>query len=58
MAENNHLSEKELRLEVLRLVKECGTEFQKQNPLPIADEYYKWIVKRGTIRKNPTDSKK
>lgn len=57
MAENNHLSEKELRLEVLRLVKECGTEFHKQNPLPIADEYYKWIVKRGTIRKNPTDSK-
>ena len=58
MAENNNLSEKELRLEVLRLVKECGTEFQKQNPLPIADEYYKWIVKCGTIRKNPTDSKK
>ena len=65
MAENNNLSEKELRLEVLRLVKENGTEFQKANPLPIADEYYTWICKTNknlsskgrTIRKNPTDSK-
>jgi len=66
MAENNNLSEKELRLEVLRLVKENGTEFQKANPLPIADEYYTWICKtnksssnkRKTIRKTDlSDSK-
>ena len=57
MAENSHLNDTELGLEVLRLVKECGTEYQKQNPLPIADEYYKWVTKRGTTRKNPTGKK-
>ena len=57
MAESNHLSDKELRLEILRLVKECGSEFQKKNPLPIADEYYNWVSRRGTIRKNPTGKK-
>lgn len=59
MAENNYLSEIELRLEVLRVVKEFGTEYQKANPLPIADEYYTWVCKtnkkssnkRKTIRK-------
>ena len=35
----------ELRLEVLRIVVENGTENQKSNPLPICDEYYKWICK-------------
>tara|TARA_R100001463_G_scaffold66406_1_gene119924 strand:- start:114 stop:293 length:180 start_codon:yes stop_codon:yes gene_type:complete len=53
---DNHLNKEEIRLEVLRIVKENGTENQKNNPLPIADEYYKWIVS-GTIRKNPTDKK-
>ena len=57
MAESNHLSDKELRLEILRLVKECGSEFQKKNPLSIADEYYNWVNRRGTIRKNPTGKK-
>ena len=52
----DHLNDIELRLECVRLVKEFGTENQKRNPLPIADEYYKWIIS-GTIRKNPTDKK-
>jgi len=63
------MDNKELRLEVLRMVIECGSENQKSNPLPIADNYYNWISKesesspkkRKTIRKissaNLSDSK-
>ena len=35
MAANDHLNDEELRLEILRIVKETGTEFQKQDPLLI-----------------------
>ena len=41
---------------ILRIVKETGTEFQKQDPLPICENYYKWI-KGKTIRKNLTGKK-
>jgi hypothetical protein len=30
----NNLNDKEIRLEVLRLVKETGSELQKNDPLP------------------------
>ena len=33
-----------------------GTENQKRNPLPIADEYYKWIT-RGENSQDLPDSK-
>ena len=53
----DHLNDVELRLECLRLVKEFGTENQKSNPLPIADEYYKWISRGKKTRKSLPDSK-
>ena len=53
---HNNLSDQEMRLEILRLVKETGSEVQKNNPLPIADIYYKWVTGK-TIRKNLTDKK-
>lgn len=53
---HNDLSDQEIRLEILRLVKETGSEVQKNNPLPIADIYYKWVTGK-TIRKNLTDKK-
>ena len=56
MPSDNHLNDKESRLEILRLIKETGSEQQKNNPLPIADIYYKWINGK-TIRKNLTDKK-
>ena len=43
MPSSDHLNEQELRLEILRIVKETGTEFQKKEPLPICDKYYKWV---------------
>ena len=54
--QNNNLNDKEIRLEILRLIKETGSENQKNNPLPTADIYYKWINGK-TIRKNLTDKK-
>ena len=60
MQNDNHLNDKEIRLEILRLIKEAGSEQQKNNPLPTADIYYKWINSK-TIRKtsstNLTDKK-
>jgi hypothetical protein len=63
------MDKEELRLEILRIVLESGSENQKSNPLPICEEYYKWISKESanspkkskTIRKtssaNLTDNK-
>ena len=54
--QNNNLNDKEIRLEILRLIKETGSEIQKNNPLPTADIYYKQINGK-TIRKNLIDKK-
>jgi len=56
MLKNNNLNDKEIRLKILRLIKEFGSELQKNNPLPTADIYYKWINGK-TIRKNLIDKK-
>ena len=53
---DNHLNNEEIKLEILRIVVEAGTLNQKENPLPICENYYKWIIS-GTIQKNPTDKK-
>ena len=55
-SDNNHLNNEEIRLEILRIVVEAGSIFQKENPLPICENYYKWI-KGKTIRKNLTGKK-
>jgi|TARA_R100000008_G_scaffold77036_1_gene57246 hypothetical protein len=56
MLKNNNLNDKEIKLKILRLIKEFGSELQKNNPLPTADIYYKWINGK-TIRKNLIDKK-
>ena len=53
----NNLNDKEIRLEILRLIKEAGSEEQKNNPLPIADIYYKWINSKTIRKSNLTDKK-
>ena len=55
-SDNNHLNNEEIRLEILRIVVEAGSIYQKENPLPICENYYKWI-KGKTIRKNLTDKR-
>jgi hypothetical protein len=52
----NNLNDKEIRLEVLRLVKEVGSIDQKNDPLPTAEKYYNWIISKK-IRKNLTAKK-
>lgn len=49
-SDNNHLNNEEIKLEILRIVVEAGSIYQKENPLPICENYYKWI-KGKTIRK-------
>jgi hypothetical protein len=60
------MDNKTLRLEIIRMVLESGSELQKSNPLPIADNYYNWISKEGenspkkskiTRKTNLTDGK-
>jgi hypothetical protein len=55
-SDNNHLNNEEIKLEILRIVVEAGSIYQKENPLPICENYYKWI-KGKTIRKNLTGKK-
>ena len=50
------LNNEEIKLEILRIVVEAGTLNQKDNPLPICENYYKWI-KGKTIRKTLTGKK-
>jgi len=57
MMENDHLNNEEIKLEILRIVKENGTEFQKNDPLPICENYYKWIKSKTILKKNLTDKK-
>ena len=53
---DSHLNNEEIKLEILRIVVESGTLYQKEKPLPICENYYKWI-KGKTIRENLTDKK-
>ena len=59
------MDNKQLRLEIIRMILETGSEIHKSNPLPIADNYYNWISKESEnspkkskiTRKNLTDNK-
>ena len=50
------MDSRELKLEILRIVVESGSENQKSNPLPICNEYYKWVSKadESSPKKNTT----
>jgi len=41
------MDNKQLRLEIIRMILETGSEIHKSNPLPIADNYYNWISKES-----------
>ena len=60
------MDNKQLRLEIIRMILETGSEIHKSNPLPIADNYYNWISKESenspkkskiTRKTNLTDGK-
>ena len=56
-SDNNHLNNEEIRLEILRIVVEAGSIYQKENPLPICENYYKWIKSKTILKKNLADKK-
>ena len=45
-SDNNNLNNEEIKLEILRIVVESGSTYQKEKPLPICENYYKWIKGR------------
>tara|TARA_R110002126_G_scaffold287496_1_gene440353 strand:+ start:589 stop:771 length:183 start_codon:yes stop_codon:yes gene_type:complete len=59
------MDKEEVRLEILRIVLESGSEKIKSDPLPSCEKYYTWVSKENensskkskTIRKNLTDNK-
>ena len=54
---DSHLNNEEIKLEILRIVVEAGTLYQKEKPLPICENYYKWIKCKTIPNKNLTGKK-
>ena len=46
------ISDVEIRLECLRLATEFGPEFERRDPLPKAEEYYNWTIKKNSKRQS------
>ena len=51
-------TETEVRLECLRLATEFGPEFDRKDPLPIAEEYYNWAIKNSKRQPEKAAKKK
>ena len=51
------LTDKEIRLECIRLAVEFAAEFQRSDPLLKAQEYYDWVMKKNSSRKSLQTSK-
>ena len=43
------ISEEEVRLECLRLATEFGPENDRRDPLPIAENYFGWVMQLSLI---------
>ena len=41
------ITDTEVRLECLRLATEFGPEFDRKDPLPIAEKYFNWVTKNS-----------
>ena len=58
MADNlAKLSDKEIRLECIRLAVDFAAETQRSNPLLKAQEYYDWVIDKNSSRKSLQTSK-
>ena len=51
------LTDKEIRLECIRLAVEFAAEFQRSDPLLKAQEYYDWVMNKNSSRKSLQTSK-
>ena len=50
------LTDKEIRLECIRLAVEFAAETQRSDPLLKAQEYYAWVMNKNSSRKSLTTS--
>ena len=50
------LTDKEIRLECIRLAVEFAAETQRSDPLLKAQEYYDWVIEKNSSRKSLTTS--
>ena len=50
------LTDKEIRLECIRLAVEFAAEMQRSDPLLKAQEYYDWVMKKNSSRKSEKTS--
>ena len=46
------LTDKEIRLECIRLAVEFAAEMQRSDPLLKAQEYYAWVMNKNSSRKS------
>ena len=51
------LSDKEIRLECIKLAVEFAAEMQRSDPLLKAQEYYDWVMNKNSSRKSLQTSK-
>ena len=51
------LSDKEIRLECIKLAVEFAAETQRSDPLSKAQEYYDWVIDKNSSRKSLQTSK-
>lgn len=51
MVDKEILTEHEIRLECLRLAVEFSSENIKLDPLPVAQNYFDWVMKKNSIEK-------
>ena len=52
-----NISDIEIRLECLRLATEFGPEYERKDPLNVADKYFNWL-KQVSSNNSKTDRKK
>ena len=52
------ITDAEVRLECLRLATEFGPENDRRDPLPIAENYFEWVIKNSKRQSEKTAKKK
>jgi hypothetical protein len=57
MVEKEILTEHEIRLECLRLAVEFASENIKLDPIPVAQNYFDWVMKKNSSEKIRKDLK-
>ena len=52
------ITDEEIRLECLRLASEFGPENDRRDPLPIAENYFNWVIQNSKRQSEKTVKKK